>query len=168
MQQRATVRVAEGELELAENGRGVRQGCLLSPLLFSIYVEEMMIEAMEDTDKGVKVGGKLLKDIRFADDQAMVAESVKELQEIMDKLVEVGRKYDMKINVKKTKTMRISRRGGSVVNIVIDGKNVEQVKKFIYLGAMITEDGRCDVEIKTRIGMAKDAFNKRRELLTNY
>ena len=127
-----------------------------------------MIEAMEDIDEGVKVGGKLLKDIRFADDQAMVADSEKGLQEIMEKLpvVEVGRKYDMKINVKKTKTMRISRRDGSVVNIVIEGKNMEQVKKFRYLGAMITEDGRCDVEIKTRIGMAKDAFNKRRELLT--
>ena len=119
-----------------------------------------MIEAMEDIDEGVKVGGKPLKDIRFADDQAMVADSEKGLQVIMDKLVEVGRKYDMKINVKKTKTMRISRRKGSVLNIIIEGKNVEQVKKFRYLRVIITEDGRCDVEIKTRIGMAKDAFNK--------
>ena len=145
MQQRATVRVAEGESELAEIRRGVRQGCLLSPLLFSIYVEEIMIEAIEYIDEGVKVGGKLLKDIRFADDQAMVADSEKGIQQIMEKLVEVGRKYDMKINVKKTKTMRISRRDGSVVNIVTEGKNVEQVKKYRYLGAMITKDGRCDV-----------------------
>ena len=64
-------------------------------------------------------------------------------------------------NVKKTKTMRISRRKGSVLNIIIEGKNVEQVKKFRYLRVIITEDGRCDVEIKTKIGMAKDAFNKR-------
>ena len=84
---------------------------------------------------------------------------------IMDNLVEVGRKYGMKINVKKTKTMRISRRKGSVLNIT-EGKNVEQVKNFRYLGVIITEDGRCDVEIKTRIGMAKDAFNKRRGLLS--
>ena len=83
----------------------------------------------------------------------------------MDKLVEVGSKYDMKINVK-TQMMRISRRDGSLVNTVVEGKDVEQVKKIRYLGAMITEDGRCDVEIKTRIGMAKDVFNKRRELLT--
>ena len=71
----------------------------------------------------------------------------------------------MEINVKKTKTMRISRRKRSVLNIIIEGKNVEQVKKFRYLGVIITEDGRCDVEIKT-IGMAKGAFNKRRELLS--
>ena len=49
----------------------------------------------------------------------------------------------------------MSRRDGSVVNIVIEGKNVEQVKKIRYLGVMITEDGRCDVEIKTRIGRRK-------------
>ena len=96
----------------------------------------------------------------------MVADSEKGLQEIMDKLVEVGRKYDVKINVKKTRTTRMSRRYGSVVNIVIEGNNVEQVKKFRNLGPMITEVGRCYVEIKTRIGMAKDAFNKRREQLT--
>ena len=119
-----------------------------------------MIEAMEDIDEGVKVGGKLLKYIRFADDEAMVADSEKGLQEILDKLVEVGRKYDMKINVKKTKTMRMSRRDGLVVNIVIEGQNVEQLTKFRYLGATIADDDRCDVEIKTRIGMAKDAFNK--------
>ena len=73
----------------------------------------------------------------------------------MDKLVEVGRKYDMKINVKKTKTMMTSRRYGSVVNIVIEGKNVEQVKKFRYLGAMIKEDSRCDVEIKQELEWRK-------------
>ena len=60
----------------------------------------------------------------------------------------------MKINVKKTKTMRTSRRYGSVVKIVIEGKNVEQVKKFRYLGAMIKED-RCDVEIKQELEWRK-------------
>ena len=53
-----------------------------------------------------------------------------------------------------------------VIDIITEGKNVEQVKKFRYLGVIVTEDGRCDVEIETRIGMAKDAFNKRRELLS--
>ena len=70
-----------------------------------------------------------IKYVRFADDQAMVPDSEKGLQEIMDKLVEVGRKYDMEINVKKTKT-RMSRRDRSVINIVIEGKNVEQMKQI--------------------------------------
>ena len=62
--------------ELTESviiGRGVKQGCLMSPLLFSLYVEEMMKEAMIDLDEGVQVGGNWLKDVRFADDQGMVA-----------------------------------------------------------------------------------------------
>ena len=71
----------------------------------------------------------------------------------------------MKINVNKTKVMKVSRNGG-VINISIDGQRVEQVSKFKYLGAWITEDGRSETEIKTRLGMAKDAFSKRKELLT--
>ena len=71
----------------------------------------------------------------------------------------------MKINVDKTKVMKVSRNGGEI-NISIDGQKVEQVSKFKDLGAWITEDGRNEVEIRTRIGMTKDAFNKRKELLT--
>ena len=69
----AVVRVAEGESQPGIIERWVQQGCPLSPLLFSIYAEMMMKEAMEDITEGVKVGGELLKDVRFADDQAMVA-----------------------------------------------------------------------------------------------
>ena len=61
--------------------------------------------------------------------------------------------------------MKVSRNKG-VINIIIDGQKVEQVSKFKYLGAWITEDGRCETEIRTRIGMAKDTFSKRKELLT--
>ena len=61
MQQTAVVRTENGDSEPGEIGRGVRQGCLLSPLLFSIYAEMMMIEAMEDVEEGVRVGGELLK-----------------------------------------------------------------------------------------------------------
>jgi hypothetical protein len=73
MRQQAVVRVGDGESEPAVIGRGVRQGCTLSPLLFSIYAEAMMLEAMEGIEEGVRVGGKLIRDVRFADDQGMVA-----------------------------------------------------------------------------------------------
>ena len=89
----------------------------------------------------------------------MVASTKQGLQLILDKLNESAKQYDMKINVKKTKVMKISRNGGTM-NIMIDGQKVEQVNKFKYLGAWITEDGRCETEIRTRIGMAKDAFSK--------
>ena len=90
---------------------------------------------------------------------------MKGLQKIMDRLNDTAKAFDMKINVDKTKVMKVSRNGGEI-NISIDGQKVEQVSKFKYLGAWITEDGRSEVEIRTRIGMAKDAFNKRKELLT--
>ena len=83
------------------------------------------------------MGGELLKDIKFADNQAMVASSEDGLQKLMDSLDVSGRRYDMRINVKKTKTMRISRRGGEKLHIEIYGKPVEQVKKFRYLGPLV-------------------------------
>src|SRR6478672_2404518 len=72
----------------------------------------------------------------------------------------------MKINIKKIKAMVVSRNGRERVNITVAGQNVEQVSKFRYLGSLISEDGRCLDDVKPRIGMAKDAFNKRKELLT--
>ena len=85
----------------------------------------MMIEAMEDVEEGVK----------FADDQGMVAQTEKGLQTIMDALSKTGKEYDMKINVKKTKVMRVcrngsKREGGNSINILIEGQLVEPVSLF--------------------------------------
>jgi hypothetical protein len=166
LEQNARVVLGEESTDSCEIGRGVRQGCLISPMLFSIYAEKMMTEVLGEVEEGIKVGGKLLSDIRFADDQAMVAGTEEGLQRMMLVMNEVAIRYGMKINIKKTKAMRISRKGGGRLNIMIEGKQVEQVKRFKYLGALITEDGRCVEEIRSRIGMAKNAFNKRRELIT--
>src|SRR5688572_9395707 len=84
----------------------------------------------------------------------------------MNKLNDTAKKFNMKINVHKTKTMVMCKDGGSVVNITINGQRVEQVESFKYLGAIISEDRRSLNDVKTRIALAKDAFNKRKELLT--
>ena len=119
-----------------------------------------MMEAMEGIEDGVKVSGRLVKDMRFADYQDILASTEIELQNVIDGLNEATKKYDMKINIKKAKVMKISKCGGGGVKLLIDGQQVEQVDKFKYLGVWITNGGRCEVEIKARIEMAKDAFGK--------
>ena len=90
----------------------------------------MMIEAMENNEDGILVGGQLVSDVRFADDQGMVANTEEGLQRIMHRFNDTAKKYNMKINVEKTKTMVMSKKEDRVVNITIDGKLVEHVKKF--------------------------------------
>jgi hypothetical protein len=142
----------------------------MSSLLLNIYAKKMMMEAMEGileeaVEEGITIGGNLLKDVRFADDQGMIAGSEVGLQKIIDGLYTTASKYDMKINIKKTKVMRVSRGGGDV-NITINGVKIDQVKSFKYLGHTMTEDGRCETEIKCRIAQAKEAFGNMKELLT--
>src|SRR6476469_9796522 len=148
--------------EQGDNG----QECPLSPLLFSIYAQMMMNEDLENVDEGIGVGGELIKDMKYADDQGMVAKTEAGLQSLMDSLNTTAKHYDTKTNIKKTKAMVVSRNGGERVNTTVEGQSVEQVSKFRYLGSLISGDGRCLDDVKTRIGIAKDAFNKRKELLT--
>src|SRR6476469_4791858 len=142
MNQEAVVRIAGGESYSGIIGREVRQGCPLSHLLFSIYAEMMMKEALENVEKGIRVGGELIKDVKYANDQGMVANTEEGLQSLMDSLNTTAKHYDMKINIKMTKAMVGSRNGGERVNITVEGPSVEQVNKFRCHGLLISEDGR--------------------------
>ena len=88
------------------------------------------------------------------------------LQGMIDKRIEIGRRYGMEMNVEKTKVMRISRQPSSVT-ILIDQKQLENVECFKYLGSILTNDERCTCEIKSRIAMAKAAFNKKKTLFSS-
>jgi len=88
------------------------------------------------------------------------------LQGMIDKLTEIGRCYFMEMHVEKTKVVRISRQP-SPVTIMINQKQLENVECFKYLGSMLTNDGRCTCEIKSRTAMAKAAFNKKKTLFTS-
>src|SRR6478736_9669682 len=113
----------------------------------------MMKKALENVEEGIRVGGGLIKDVKYADDQGMVANTEAELQSLMDILNTTAKHYDMKINIKKTKAMVVSRNRGERVNITVEGQSVEQVSKFRSPGSLISEDGRCIDDVKTKIGM---------------
>ena len=101
--------------------------------------------------------------MKYADDLVLLAKEEKVLQDIIDKITEIGRCYGMEMNVEKTKVIRISRQQFPV-KIMIDQKQLENVEYFKYLCSILTNDGRCTCEIKCRIAMAKAAFNKKRTL----
>ena len=138
MGQSAKVRIAEEVTEECKIGRGVRQGCCLSPVLFNIYAESMLREALDSSVAGVKVGGQLIKSVRFADDKAIVARNEDGLQELMDRLVTTCLTYKMKVNVGKTKVMLISKTEPKDITIRIEGKTLDQVNNFKYLGSTLT------------------------------
>src|SRR6478609_4458525 len=88
MNHEAVVRIASGESDSGIIVRGVRQGCPLSPLPFSIYAEMMMKEALENVEEGIRVGGELIKDEKYADDQGTVANTEAGLPSLMDSLIQ--------------------------------------------------------------------------------
>lgn len=138
---------------------------IISPILFILYTE-IIFRVLNEVD-GVKVGGFNITDLRYADDTALLAENETKLQEIITKVNEEGERMGMKINARKTKTMVISRKNITPkTRITVDGIELEQVNKFIYLGHLITEDGKSDADIKRRIEIAKSTFIKMSKTLT--
>ena len=165
MEQKVKVRLDRGETRSVQIGRGVRQGCCLSPILFNLYSECLTREAL-DGHGDFNIRGQIIQTVKYGDDVVLMAKEEAVLQGKIDKLIETGRYYGMEMNVEKTKVMRISRQP-SPVRITIDQKQLDNAKCFKYLGIMLTDDGRCTCEIKSSIAMAKDAFNKKKNLFIN-
>ena len=126
-------------------GRGTRQVSSLSPILVNIYSEAMLRDALSSVNEGIRVGGHLIKTVRFADDQATLTSSVKGLQLMMGKVQESTGEYDMKINVKKTKVKKISKRPGEEFTMFLEGKQLSQESSHLNnLESLITQDGSCE------------------------
>ena len=151
--QTASVKL-EGESDGFAIQRGVRQGCILSPKLFDLYTEDVFKEA--NKLPGVNTGGKSITNLRYADDTALIAESAQCLQLIVDVVKSESLKRGLKMNIKKTKTMVVSRdQVNPKVDIKVDGTALEQMETFKYLGQTITSDGRLDTAIRQRIEIAR-------------
>ena len=157
-EQTAAMRIGNYLSAFQDIKRGVRQGCVLSPELFSIY-SEIIMRALEGMP-GIKVGGYNMNNIRYADDTVPIADNEKELQEMLDTVVRESEKKGLSLNKKKTEIMVISKKNCTpACNIVMNGTVLKQVHKFNYLGSLITSDGRCINEIKRRMAQPKASFH---------
>ena len=104
--QEATVRTGHGTTDWFQVRKGGRQGCILSLCLFNLYAEYIMQNAgLDEAQAGIKIAGRNINNLRYADDNTLVAESEKELKSILMKVKEESEKVGLKLNIQKTKIM---------------------------------------------------------------
>ena len=142
--QEATVRTGHGTTEWCQIGKGVRQGCILSPCLFNLYAEYIMRNDGLEAQAGIKIARRNINNLRYVNDTPLKAESEVELKSLLMKVKEESEKVGLKLNIQKTKIMA----SGSIISWEIDGETVETVAEFIFLGSKITADGDYSHEIK--------------------
>ena len=138
--QEATVRTGHGTTNWFQIGKGVRQGCILSPCLFNIYAEYIMRNAgLEETQAGIKTARTNINNLRYADDTTLMTVSEEELKNLLMKVKEESEKVGLKLNIQKMKIMASS----PTASWEIDGETVETVSDFIlfFLDSKITADG---------------------------
>src|SRR5574337_878243 len=129
-------------------GKGVSQGCILSPYLFNLYAEYIMRNAgLDEAQAGIKIARRNINNLRYADDTTLMAESEEELKCLLMRVKEESKKVGLKLNIQKTKIMA----SGPITSWEIDGETVETVADFIFGGSKITADGYCSHEIKRHL-----------------
>ena len=151
--QEATVRTGHGTTDWFQIGKGVRQGFMLSPCLFHLYAEYIMRNpGLDEVQAGIKIAGRNISNLRYADDTTLMAES-EDLKSLLIKVKE-SEKVRLKLNIQKSKIMASS----PIIWWQING---ETVADFIFLGSKITADGDCSHEIKRRLLLG-------RKVMTNW
>ena len=130
--QEAKVRIGHGTTDWFQIGKGVCQGCILSPCLFNLYAEYILRNAvLEEAQAGIKIARGNINNLRYADDTALMAESKEELKSLLMKVKEESEKVGLKLNIQKTKIMA----SGPITSWQIDGETMEIVADFILGGA---------------------------------
>ena len=126
--QEATVRTGHGT-DWFQIGKGVHQGCILSPCLFNVYAEYIMRNAgLDEAQTGIKIAGRNINNLRYAEDTILMAKSKEELRSLLMKVKEESEKVGLKLNIQKTKIMASS----PITSWQIDGETMETVADFIF------------------------------------
>ena len=126
--QEATVRTGHGTTDWFQIGKGVRQGCILSPCLLNLYAEYIIRNAgLDEAQAGIKIAKRNINNLRYADDTTFMAESKEELKSLLVKVKEESEKAGLKLNVQKTKIIS----SGLITSWQIEGGKVERVRDFL-------------------------------------
>uniref|UniRef100_A0AC11DD69 Uncharacterized protein n=2 Tax=Ovis aries TaxID=9940 RepID=A0AC11DD69_SHEEP len=144
--QEATVRTGHGTTDWFQIGKGVHQGCILSPYLFNFYAEYIMRNTgLEEAQAGIRIARRNINHLRYADDTTLMAESEEELKSLLMRVKEESEKVGLKLNIQKTNKIMAS---GLITSWEIDG---ERASDFIFGGSKVTADGDCSHEIKRHL-----------------
>ena len=146
--QEATVRTGHGTTDWFQVGKGLGQGCILSPCLFNLYAEYIMRNiGLDEAQAGIKISGRNISKLRNADDTTLMAESKEELKSLLMEVKEESGKVGLKIIA-----------SGPITSWQRDGETVETVTDFIFGGSKITADGDCSHEVKRRLLLGRKAM----------
>ena len=155
--QEATVRTGHGTTDWFQIGKGARQGCILSPSLFNFYAEYIMRNAgLEEAQAGIKISGRNINILRYADDTTLMAESEEELKSLLMKVKEESEKVGLKFNIQKIKIMA----SGPITSWQIDGETVEIVKRLLFWAPK-------SLQMVTAAMKLKEAYPFGRKVMTN-
>ena len=153
--QEATVRTGHGATDWFQIGKGVIQGCILSPCLFNLHAEHIMRNSgLDGAQAGIKMAGRNINDLRYADDPTLIAESKEELKSLLMKVKEESEKAGLKLSIQKMKIMT----SGPITSWQIDGETIETVTDFILGGSKITADSDYSHEIKRCLPLGRKAM----------
>ena len=151
-------------MDWTQIGKGVCQGCILSPCLFHLYVEYIIQNAkLDDAQAGIKTTRRNINNLRFADDTTLMAESEEELKSLLMKVKEESEKAGLKPNIKKTKIMAT----GPITSWQISGETMEAVTDFIFLVSKINADMTAAMKLKDACSLApwKNSYDKARQVI---
>ena len=127
--QEATFRTGHGTTDWFQIGKGVHQGCILSPCLINLYAEYIMRNAgLDEAEAGIKIAGRNINNLRYVDDTTLMAESQEKLKSLLRKVKEECEKIGLKLNIQKTKTIA----SGPIISWQIDGERMETMRDYFF------------------------------------
>ena len=189
LQAKHTFAITNGVSDTFAITNGVKQGCVLAPTLFSLFLSAMLEEAFKDMGDGnyiqsrqnadlftvahfrakTKTTNILVRELLFADDSALISHSAEEIQRIVDAFANASSKFGLKINIKKKTEVMFQPNSTMTMeeDINVDKTTLNHVKEFTYLGSIIASDGHIEAELQKRISKASMSFGRLRKRLWN-